>query len=532
MSAPPLLLYDTLSDTKRPLEPLEPGHVRFYLCGPTVYDLSHVGHARSAICADIVVRFLREQGLRVTFARNVTDVDDKIIKRSQQEGITPDEVAAKYLAAYHEDLDALGCLRPDKEPRVTGTIPEIVAIIEKLCAAGLAYASDGDVYYRVAAFPAYGALSKRNLDDMQAGARVEVSERKENPLDFALWKAAKPGEPAWPSPWGPGRPGWHIECSAMSHAHLGETFDLHGGGRDLIFPHHENEIAQSQGAFGPGTFARHWYHNGFVDFAGEKMSKSLGNFFTIREVTALYPPEALRWFLLGVHYRSGINFDVEVPCPACAHPLEPEHQLHGGACPACGHALDVERLRAHVRFPGLEEADERVAYVYDTLAKARRAVVELGAGGGPGEIDANNVPAAVAGMQTAFFAALRDDLNTAAAVACLSEPLREVNRLIEARKKADAPARTAGLRRFVADFPAIARTLGLFLADPETYLLTRRARKAARLRLDVAEVERLLALRDDARAKKDWKEADRLRGELGSMGVTVRDGAEGSSWTL
>ena len=531
MSAP-IFLYDTLSATKRPLEPIEPGHVRFYLCGPTVYDLSHVGHARSAICADIVVRFLREQGLRVTFVRNVTDIDDKIIKRANTEGLTAEQVATKYLDAYHDDLDALGCLRPDIEPKVTGTIPEIVAIIEKLFAAGLAYESDGDVYYRVAAFPGYGALSKRNLDDMQAGARVEVSERKENPLDFALWKAAKPGEPAWPSPWGSGRPGWHIECSAMSHVHLGETFDLHGGGRDLIFPHHENEIAQSQGAFGPGTFARHWYHNGFVDFAGEKMSKSLGNFFTIREVTALYPPEALRWFLLGVHYRSAINFDVEVPCPGCARPLDPEHQLHGGACPACGAALDVERLRAHVRFPGLEEADERVAYVYDTLAKARRALAELGALSPAVEADPNSVSPAVAGMLTAFFAALRDDLNTAAAVACLSEPLRETNRLLEARKKSDAAARTATLQRFVADFPAISRVLGQFAADPEKYLLARRARKAARLNLDVAAVERLLAARDEARAKKDWKEADRLRAELGSLGVTVRDGAEGSSWTL
>jgi len=522
----PLVLYDTLSASKRPLEPLEPGHVRFYLCGPTVYDLSHVGHARSALVADVMVRFLREAGLRVTFVRNVTDIDDKIIKRAAVEGTSPEAVATKYTDAYHEDLDQLGCLRPDIEPRVTGTIPEIVALIERLFQAGLAYESGGDVYFKVADFPSYGALGKRDLDDMLAGARVEVSERKQNPLDFALWKAAKPGEPAWPSPWGPGRPGWHIECSAMSHRHLGETFDLHGGGRDLIFPHHENEVAQSQGAFGPGTFARHWYHNGFVDFAGEKMSKSLGNFFTIREVLALYPAEALRAFLLGVHYRSGVNFDVEVPCPACGAALDPQHQLQGGTCPTCGAALELAGLRARVRFPGLEEADDRVTYVYDTLARCRRARPQAA------ETAHGEVAPPVAAMLPAFLAAMRDDLNTAAAIASLSDPLRELNRLLDSKKPADAPARAASISRFLADFTAVSRVLGLFGADPDAYLLGRRARKAARLRLDVAAVERLLRLRDEARSKKDWKEADRLRAELGSMGVTVRDGAEGSSWTL
>jgi len=256
------------------------------------------------------------------------------------------------------------------------------------------------------------------------------------------------------------------------------------------------------------------------------MSKSLGNFFTIREVLALYPPEALRWFLVGVHYRSGINFDVEVPCPACARPLEPEHQHGGGTCPACGAALDRDRLRAHIRFPGLEEADERVAYVYDTLARARRAVAEAG------DSEENDVSPAVAGMLPAFVAALRDDLNTAAAIGCLSEPLREVNRLLEVKKKGAAPGRAATLRRFLADFAAVSRMLGLFAADPEAYLLGRRSRKAARLGLDVAEVERKVALREQARAKKDWKEADRLRAELGSIGVLVRDGADGSTWTL
>jgi cysteinyl-tRNA synthetase len=540
LSAPTVTLYDTLSAGKKPLELLEPGHCRFYVCGPTVYDYSHIGHARAAIVPDVLVRLLRESGTRVTFVRNFTDIDDKIIQRAAAEGIDFTAFAQRYVDAYHADLDALGCVRPDIEPRVTGHVPQIVELVERLIAAGLGYVQDGDVYYRVDRFPAYGALSKRCLDDLMAGARVEVNERKENPLDFVLWKGAKPGEPSWPSPWGPGRPGWHIECSAMSLTHLGETFDLHGGGRDLIFPHHENEIAQSQGALGPGTFARHWLHNGFIDFAGEKMSKSLGNFFTIQEVLALYLPEPLRYFILGVHYRSGLNFDVEVPCPACGRLLEPDQQKPpedpltkqpdpsaSWPCPHCAASLDTARLRAHIRFPGLEEADERLAYVYDTLARCHR---DLAARGEPSP--ENNVSPGVEAMLPAFLAALRDDLNTAAAIAALSEPLREVNRLLELKKKPDIAAREPTLRRFLADMAVVSRHLGLFSADPAAYLRERRDRKAARLRVDVAEVERLLQMRDVARAKKDWKEADRLRAELGLRGVTLQDSAEGSTWTL
>jgi len=531
-AASPLVLYDTLSASKKPLALLEPGRCKLYVCGPTVYELSHIGHARAAVVPDVLVRFLRAEGVEVLYVRNITDVEDKIIRRAATEGISVDEVTRKYTAAYHEDLDALHCLRPDIEPRVTDNIPQILALIERLFAAGLAYAAEGDVYYRVARFADYGALSKRNLDDMQAGARVEINTRKESPLDFVLWKGAKPGEPTWDSPWGPGRPGWHIECSAMSLRHLGETFDIHGGGRDLIFPHHENEIAQSQGACGPGTFARHWLHNGFIDFAGEKMSKSLGNFFTIREVLALYLPEALRYFLLGVHYRSGLNFDVEVPCPACGHLLAPEHQ-QAPACPSCAAPLELARLRAQVRFPGLEEADERVAYVYDTLARCQRALATAEPPAAPTADGApNDVSPVIAGMLPAFVAALRDDLNTAAAVAALSESLREVNRQLELRKKPDIAARRPTLTRFLADMRAVSQYLGLFAEDPAAYLRQRRDRKAARQRLDVAEVERLLRMREEARAKKDWKEADRLRAELGLLGVTPQDTAEGSTWTL
>ncbi len=525
----PLALYDTLSATKKPLALLEPGRCKLYVCGPTVYDMSHIGHARAAVIPDILVRTLRAAGIEVLYVRNITDVEDKIIRRAADEGVTPEVITTRYTAAYHQDLDALHCLRPDIEPRVTENIPPIVELIARLVANGLAYASDGDVYFRVARFEHYGALSKRSLDDMQAGARVEINERKESPLDFVLWKGAKPGEPQWDSPWGPGRPGWHIECSAMSLRHLGETFDLHGGGRDLIFPHHENEIAQSQGACGHGSFARHWLHNGFIDFAGEKMSKSLGNFFTIREVLNLYVPEALRYFLLGVHYRSGLNFDVEAPCPACRQILSPEAQ-QASHCPACTAPLELARLRAHVRFPGLEEADERVAYVYDTLLRCQRAVAAEPESAIP--TPQNNVASAVSGMLPAFLAALRDDLNTAAAIAALSEPLREVNRQLEFRKKPEIASRRPTLERFLADMRAVSQHLGLFADDPAGYLRERRDRKAARLRLDVAEVERLLRMREAARAKKDWKEADRLRAELGLLGVTLQDGAEGSTWNL
>ncbi|HSF03333.1 MAG TPA: cysteine--tRNA ligase, partial [Solirubrobacterales bacterium] len=270
-------IYNTMSRRKEELVPLTPGEIKMYSCGVTVYDRSHVGHARMLMVFDVMARYLRFAGYRVTFVRNFTDIDDKIIRRAAQEGVSAREVSERNIAAFREDMAALGVLPPEAEPRATEHVPEMIALVGRLIASGHAYVVDGDVYFAVRSFPAYGKLSGKNLDELQAGARVEVDERKRDPRDFALWKAAKPGEPSWPSPWGAGRPGWHIECSAMVVTHLGETFDLHGGGKDLIFPHHENEIAQSQGAHGEGTFARYWLHNGFLNFAGEKMSKSLGN---------------------------------------------------------------------------------------------------------------------------------------------------------------------------------------------------------------------------------------------------------------
>ncbi len=303
-----LHITNSLTRTKEEFVPLTPGRVRMYVCGMTVYDLCHLGHARVFVVFDMVTRWLRASGYEVEYVRNITDIDDKIIKRAQENGETPAELTERFIAAMHEDERALGVLPPDHEPRATRYVAQMLAMIAQLEKGGLAYAApNGDVYYSVRGFPGYGRLSGKSLDELRAGERVEVDPNKRDPMDFVLWKAAKPGEPAWESPWGPGRPGWHIECSAMSAELLGHHFDIHGGGQDLQFPHHENEIAQSEGAHGC-TFVNYWLHNGFVRVDNEKMSKSLGNFFTIREVLEKYDPEVVRFFILRAHYRSPLNY--------------------------------------------------------------------------------------------------------------------------------------------------------------------------------------------------------------------------------
>ncbi|MEE4112403.1 MAG: cysteine--tRNA ligase, partial [Desulfobacteraceae bacterium] len=300
-------IYNTLTKSKETFEPVVPGQVRIYVCGPTVYDSCHVGHARSVVVFDVVVRYLRSMDYQVTYIRNFTDVDDKIINRANTIGMDAVQLAEKYIREFHRDMDALNVMRADQEPRVTEHIEEIIDIIANLVEKKAAYLVDGDVFYAVETFEDYGKLSGRKLADMVAGSRVEINANKRNPFDFVLWKAAKPGEPSWPSPWGEGRPGWHIECSAMSRRFLGETFDIHGGGKDLIFPHHENEIAQSEAAHGK-PFARYWMHNGFVNIDNEKMSKSLNNFLMIKDILQSYHPETVRLFLLSSHYRSPIDF--------------------------------------------------------------------------------------------------------------------------------------------------------------------------------------------------------------------------------
>ncbi len=354
-----------------------------------------------------------------------------------------------------------------------------------------------------------------------AGSRVEVDPRKESPLDFALWKAAKPGEPFWQSPWGSGRPGWHIECSAMSSAHLGTTFDIHTGGRDLIFPHHENEIAQSQGAHGDGTFARHWLHNGFINFAGEKMSKSLGNFFTIRDILERHLPEALRYFLLTVQYRTGLNFEVEVVCPGCRAAVSHADQ-DAGRCSACGRVGAPD-----VRFPGLEDADDRVTYVYTTILGARQALAD----GAPADAD-GPVLEGLTGVLAAFKEAMANDFNTPVALAVLSQPLADVNGLLASAKGVDKQLRRNSLARFLADMATVGGVLGLFQSDPSPWLARRRDLKARRLGLDLARVATLLDGRAAARAARDFAQADRFRDELAALGVSVQDGPAGTTWSL
>ncbi len=478
-------IHDTLTGKKRELVPLEPGRVRFYCCGPTVYDHAHVGHARCYVAWDVVVRHLRARGLEVKYVRNFTDVDDKIIKRANERGEDPLAFAERYARSYDEDMDALGNLRPDVAPRVSDHIPHIVRMISTLVEKGFAYAaSNGDVYYRVRKFPEYGRLAKRNLDDLLSGARVEVGEAKEDALDFALWKAAKPGEPAWDSPWGKGRPGWHIECSAMAAEHLGTPIDLHGGGKDLVFPHHTNEIAQSVAALGDGQhaegFARYWGHNGFVEIDQEKMSKSLGNFFTIRDVLAKFDGEAVRFFLLGTHYRNPINYSDAV----------------------------------------LAEAERRLVYLHETLEKA----IRLADGAPTGE-------GAETDLVERCRATLDDDFNTAAVLGLLADAFTAANALADKKGKRTAEDKAA-LSRFARDARLVGLELGLFARAPAEALGALRGKAAARRGIDEALVARKIAERVAAREAKDFARSDALRDELLAMGVALMDGPRGTTWKV
>jgi cysteinyl-tRNA synthetase len=480
-----IVLFDTLAGKKRDFVPLAPGQVRFYACGPTVYDDAHVGHARSYVVWDVVLRHLRARGFEVKYVRNFTDVDDKIIKRATERGEDPIALARGFARAYDEDMEALGNLRPEAAPRVSDHVPQIVALIEKLVAKGFAYApGNGDVYFAVRMFPEYGRLARRNLDDLLSGARVEPGEAKRDPLDFALWKAAKPGEPAWDSPWGKGRPGWHIECSAMSEVHLGMPIDIHAGGKDLVFPHHTNEIAQSVAALGDGVhaegFARYWMHNGFVEIDSQKMSKSLGNFFTIREVLAKFDAEALRAFLLNTHYRNPINYSDTV----------------------------------------LVEAEKRLVYLYETLQKVDRLAEGVTAGES-GEDD----------LVERSRAALDDDFNTAAVLGILADAFTAANALADKKGK-KAPQDRAALARFARDARVVGGELGILQRHPAQALLALRDRAAGRRGIDQALVATRIAERAEARRAKDFARSDAIRAELQQLGVALMDGPEGTTWKV
>lgn len=472
-----LQLFNTLTGKRELFEPIEPKKVRMYVCGVTVYDYCHIGHARSALVFDVLRRYLEYSGYSVTFVKNFTDVDDKIIKRANEQGVSCDVITGKYIDAYYEDMGKLGIGRATEEPRATAHITEIINLTEALIKKGLAYAVSGDVYFQVEKDPAYGRLSKRKLEDLQAGARVDVDERKRHAMDFALWKSSKPGEPSWPSPWGPGRPGWHIECSAMSIKHLGETFDIHGGGMDLIFPHHENEIAQSCGATGK-EFARYWVHNGFVQVNQEKMSKSLGNFFTIKEIfekskwSQDVTGEVLRCFLLSTHYHGPLDFSDKA----------------------------------------IDEAKQALEGFYGLFDRLRESDSQA-------EGDKNLQPA-IDKAREGFVKAMDSDLNTPVAIAELQLLRSDVNKLLGTGLSAQGrwQARQA--------FRTLGAVLGLFQLDHWEYGM--RA-EAGQYQISGGDIEAKLTERIEAKKNKDFKRADEIRQELKALGITIEDKPDGTS---
>ena len=476
-----LRIYNTLTGAKEEFIPLHPPKVGMYVCGVTVYDDCHIGHARSGVVFDVIYRYLRFRGYEVTYVRNFTDIDDKIINRANELGIPWNELAERYIAAFHRDMGALGLLPPTIEPKATGHIGEMLEMIQTLIARGMAYELHGSVYFSVKSFPEYGRLSKKNIDDLQAGARVEVDEEKRDPLDFALWKASKPGEPMWDSPWGKGRPGWHIECSAMGRKYLGVTFDIHGGGKDLVFPHHENEIAQSHGCSGAEP-VKIWAHNGFVNVNAEKMSKSLGNFWTIKDALARCHPEALRLFLISSHYRSPIDFTPQ----------------------------------------SLGDATKNLARFYDLLDEPLSGE----------ERAAKGDEALTAG----FTAAMDDDFNTAAALGVLNTALRHMNQLRaeSARMKRSSDAyksARAQLARGIAALREAGGVLGLFTLAPGEFLERFRNERLAGAGMTREALDGVIAQRAAARAGKDYAESDRIREELAVKGILVQDTPGGAVWT-
>jgi len=477
-----LRLYNSLTRKKEDFVPLQENRVGMYVCGVTVYDYCHVGHARAGAVFDTIYRYLKHLGYEVNYVRNFTDIDDKIINRAKEEGRPWQEVAEQYIRAFYEDMGKLNIELPTVEPKATGHIPEMIAMIASLIEQGKAYDKDGDVFYSVQSFAGYGQLSGKNTDDLLAGARVEVNEDKRNPLDFALWKKNKPGEPAWDSPWGPGRPGWHIECSAMGRKYLGETFDIHGGGKDLIFPHHENEIAQSCGASGKPP-VKYWIHNGFVNIDKEKMSKSLGNFFTIREIYKHHHPEVLRLFLISSHYRNPIDFS--------------EKNIE-----------DVARVLTRF-YEGIEAAEE--------ILQDREALSLDGA------------VRSCTFMQK-FEEAMNDDFNTAVALALLNEELRKMNTLTQEQKSGpddgeDLPIRLAALKQ-------AGNILGLFYRTPKQFQSEMFQLKNRELHLDTEKIETLIAARNAARKARDWGKADQCRDDLNAMGVVLEDTPQGTEWKI
>lgn len=472
-----LKIYNTLTRKKEPFVPIEKDTVRMYVCGPTVYDTSHIGHARSVVVFDMIFRWLTRIGYAVTYVRNFTDVDDKIIRKSNETGEACAAITEKYIDEFHNEMDALNVLRPTMEPKATEHIDHIIEFVKKLIDKGKAYAvDDGNVYFSIDSFKHYGRLSGRNPEDMRAGARIAVEEKKKNPLDFTLWKPAKPGEPYWESPWGKGRPGWHIECSAMSHEYLGQGFDIHGGGKDLIFPHHENEIAQSEALFGT-QFVKYWIHNGFVDINNEKMSKSLGNFTMIKDVLERYSPEVIRMFLLSKHYRSPIDFS--------------EQSMH-----EVGMGLD--------RIYGFLERLENLSI--------QAASVEEGP------------------LWQAFSDAMNDDFNSAKALAAIFEIVKKGNKMLDQAPDRPDEAMLTELTQIRTDMSAIAGILGIFLETPSAWFAAKKDKGMADMTVTPEQVEALIAERTQARKDRKFARADEIRDQLQEMNIILEDGPGGTVW--
>ncbi len=472
-----LKVYNTLTREKEEFKPLEPGKASIYCCGVTPYNDPHIGNARPFVTWDVVRRYLEKKGYAVRYVQNFTDIDDKIIRRAKEAGETWKELADHYIAAYFKAMDALNVRRADAYPRVSEHIADVLAVIEKLIEKGYAYELEGDVYYSVERFAGYGKLSGRSLDDMQAGARVGVDERKHHPMDFALWKAAKPGEPSWDSPWGKGRPGWHIECSTMSMKYLGETFDFHGGGSDLIFPHHENEIAQAQACTGDDhSFARYWLHNGFITIHDEKMSKSKNNFFTVKDILEKYAGEVVRFFIVQTHYRSPLDF-----------------------------------------------TDERLAEAKTSLARLKNSwdnAAELSSREDEGAGSAKSLLAAAMEAKAAFYEAMDDDFNTALAISHLFALSKEINIYYNDVTTGGTAFDAANFAKVRAVYAEMAEVIGIFEAKEE------RADDG----LVESLMELLLNLRQKARAEKNWALADHLRDELKARGIVIEDTPQGARW--
>ncbi len=485
----PVKIYNTLTRKKETFQPIEPGHIKLYVCGITSYDYCHIGHARSALAFDMIVRYLRYLGYKVTYIRNFTDIDDKIIARAAEQNTTTEELANRFIDEFYVDMDKLGVDRPTMEPKATEHIQEMIDLINELIDKDMAYPAHGDVYYSVNSFDKYGKLSGRNLEDMQAGARISINENKHNPMDFVLWKASKPGEPSWDSPWGPGRPGWHIECSAMSRKYLGDTFDIHGGGQDLIFPHHENELAQSEGANGQ-PFVKMWIHHGFVTIRDEKMSKSLGNFLTIRDILDHYHPEVLRFFIFSTQYRNPLDFSEAAMQDAMA---------------------------------GLDRLYECIAAV-DKLSDACQGSAE---------------PVATAkeinileSLEERFQKAMDNDFNTAQAQGTLFEAVKVMNKIIRQLPASPAKSDQTLLATGAATIKKLAAVMGLLQEDASTYQAAKKAAMLSEIDINEEEIQSLIQERNQARVDKDWVRSDEIRDQLLAQGIELKDGPEGTGWSV